>query len=370
MEIGMFRFRTIVYLAASVLSLLAAAVPAFAVDYIQGFDVYNGNGAVNWTTAKNGGYSFAFVKATEGVDFTDARFSTNMSGANAAGVNVGPYHFCRIDSKNGGAFTSYDGSAFAIGSDPWLDATSEAADFIQVIRPYYTAGNYLPPVADAERFPNFGSTSLNRTFISNWIQLFSDTVYNALGVRPIIYTGQSSANSNFTSAVAGAHKLWVAWWKGTGTTSPPVPANTPSWPPWTFWQWSDGSDAIALASPVPGTSGQIDRDVFYGTAAQLSALLVRNAPGDYNHNGEVDAADYALYRNLAGSTINLFLAADGNNNQALDAGDYTYWRARFGQAAGSGAGESLDVSGVPEPATMLLAVMAGLAVSFRRRVRF
>ncbi len=365
----MFRFRSTAYSAVTVLSVLATALPSLAVDFIQGFDVYNGNGAVNWTTAKNGGYSFAFVKATEGVDFTDARFSTNMTGANAAGVYVGPYHFCRMDSKNGVAFTSYDGSSFGVGSDPWLDATSEAADFIQAIRPYYTAGNYLPPVADAERFPNFGSTSLNRTFISNWVQLFSNTVYNALGVRPIIYTGQSSANSNFTSAVTGAHKLWVAWWKGTGTTSPPVQSNTPSWPPWTFWQWSDGSDAIALASPVPGTSGQIDRDVFYGTAAQLTALLVHNVPGDYNHDGEVDAADYVLYRSLAGSTIDLLLAADGNNNQALDGGDYSYWRGRFGQVAGNGTGDSLEVLGVPEPVSMWLAVIAGLARITLWRVR-
>jgi GH25 family lysozyme M1 (1,4-beta-N-acetylmuramidase) len=362
------------YFTASVLFLLVEAEPSLAVDYIQGFDVYNGNGAVNWTTAKNGGYSFAFVKATEGVDFTDARFNTNMSGANAAGMYVGPYHFCRIDSKNGVAFTSYDGSPFAVGSDPWLDATSEAADFIQVIRPYYTAGNYLPPVADVERLPNFGSTSLNRTFISNWVQLFSDTVNNALGVRPLIYASRDNANTNFTSAVAGAHKLWIAWWKGTGTTSPPVPANTPSWPPWTFWQWSDGSDATAQGSQVPGTTVSVDRDVFSGTAAQLTALLVHNVPGDYNHNGEVDAADYVMYRNLAGSTINLFLAADGNNNQALDAGDYTYWRARFGQVAGSGTGsggdgDSLGSVGVPEPASLLLVVIAGLAGLTRRRVR-
>lgn len=365
----MFRNSVVEVVATSALIVLVVAGPVLAVDYIQGFDVYSGDGAVNWTSAKNGGYSFAFVKATEGVNFVDSRFATNMAGANAAGVYVGPYHFCRVESKNGVAFTSYDGSPFAVGSDPWLDATSEAADFIQAIRPYYTVGNYLPPVADVERLPNFGSTSLNRTFISNWVQLFSDTINNALGVRPIIYASQSSANTNFTSAVASAHKLWVAWWKGTGTTSPPVRANTPSWPPWTFWQWSDGSDAIAQGAQVPGTSVSVDRDVFSGTAAQLAALLVHNVPGDYNHDAEVGAADYVLYRGLAGSTINLFLATDGNNSQTLDSGDYTYWRARFGQVAGSGAGDSIGTTSVPEPATMLLAVMAGLAGITLWRIR-
>src|SRR3954462_8803586 len=93
------------------------ALPAKAVTYIQGFDVYSGDGAVNWTSVKNGGYSFAFVKATEGVNFTDSRFATNMAGATSAGVYVGPYHFCRIDSYNGVPFTSYNGGSFPVGSD-------------------------------------------------------------------------------------------------------------------------------------------------------------------------------------------------------------------------------------------------------------
>src|SRR4051812_43780388 len=83
-------------------AIIAAASSGFAltgraVTYINGFDVYNGDGAVNWTSAKNGGYQFAFVKATEGVDFIDARFTTNMNGAQSAGVLVGPYHFARPD---------------------------------------------------------------------------------------------------------------------------------------------------------------------------------------------------------------------------------------------------------------------------------
>ena len=67
-------------------AILIGASPASAVTYIQGFDVYTGDGAVNWATAKAGGYDFAFVKATEGVNFVDSRFTTNMSGANSAGA--------------------------------------------------------------------------------------------------------------------------------------------------------------------------------------------------------------------------------------------------------------------------------------------
>src|SRR6185503_12876642 len=121
---------------------LAPAMPVRA--YIQGIDVYSGDGAVTWSTVKNAGYDFAYVKATEGVNFVDSRFATNMQNANAAGLYVGPYHFCRVDSKNGVPFTSYDGLPFPVGSDPYLDATSEAVDFIEAIRPYYLSGSNLP----------------------------------------------------------------------------------------------------------------------------------------------------------------------------------------------------------------------------------
>ncbi|HEX4414796.1 MAG TPA: glycoside hydrolase family 25 protein [Lacipirellulaceae bacterium] len=331
------------------LAVVTLATSACAVTYINGFDVYTGDGAVNWTTVKNAGYQFAFVKATEGVNFIDSRFTTNMNGAHNAGVLVGPYHFTRIESKDGVAFTSYDGNPFPVGSNPYLDATSEAADFIQSIRPFYTSGSYLPPVADVETFPSFGSSTLNRTFVSNWLQLFSDSVQNAIGVRPMIYTSQSAANTYFTSTVAGEHKLWEAVWKGTGTVSPPTQANTPSWPLWTFWQWSDGADSIAEASQVPGTSVSVDRDVFAGTTQQLNALLVHVIPGDYNHDGHVDGTDWTVWHNTRGSIVNL--AADGNNNQVVDTGDYTLWLAH-----------------VPEPTSATLLATAILA-AFARRSR-
>jgi GH25 family lysozyme M1 (1,4-beta-N-acetylmuramidase) len=338
---------------------------AHADTYIQGIDVYNGDGAVNWTTAKNAGIQFAFVKATEGVNFVDARFAANMQNANAAGVYVGPYHFCRVDSKNGVPFTSYDGSPFTPGSDPYLDATSEAIDFIDAIRPYYRSGYYLPPVADVEGLPDFGNASLNKTFISNWVQLFSDTVNHALGFRPMIYTSKSKANSIYTSAVAASHDLWIAWWKGTGTTSPPVPSDTPLWDPWLFWQWSATGSVAGV--PGSGIDHDCDKDVFYGTMQQLTSLLVHNVLGDYNHDGVVDAADYSVWRDTRGSTTNL--AADGNGNDQIDAGDYTVWKSHFGEVAGGGAGAAAQSSSaVPEPNSAVILLLALIVLVTKSRL--
>jgi hypothetical protein len=311
------------------------------------------------------------VKSTEGVNYVDPKFTANMQGAHNAGVYVGPYHICRVDSKNGVVFNTYDGQPFPVNSDMWLDATSEAVDFIEAIRPYYLSGSYLPPVADIETSVieklGFTSTSLRKTYVSNWVQLFSDTVNQALGVRPMIYVSKSSANTYYSDSVAASHKLWVAWWKGD-TTSPPLQSDTPKWGPWTFWQYTN----LELVPGVPGSEGppaydREDGDAFYGTMAQLTSLLVHNVPGDYNHNGVVDQGDYVVWRKTMGSAVNL--GADGNGNSVIDQGDYTFWRARFGQTgSGNGAGDSLLQSGVPEPTSVLL-VLAGAAmgVAVRRR---
>ena len=374
------------------LAVIVVSLPAGrALAYINGLDVYSGDGTITWSTVKNAGYDFVFVKATEGVDFIDSKFTTNMSGASAAGMYVGTYHLARPDSKNLVPWTSYNGQPFAFDSptqtnrDAWLDATSEAADYIDVIRPYYfQTGNtrFLPPVADIEtsKIPNFGNDTLNDTFISNWVQVFSDAIYNAIGIRPIMYLSKSNANENWTPTIKAEHPLfWVAWYKQTGTTSPPTAADNPNWAPWSFWQWSNGRDAVAQANQIPGTSSSIfhDRDVFSGTLAQLDSLKVQLVPGDYSHNGVVDMADYVLWRKqMSYPTAQYnaysiaFLGADGNSSDKVDAGDYAFWRARYGRTlSGAGAGSEVDPLGVPEPTAIALILTTAAARLLVRRER-
>lgn len=351
--------------------------------FLNGLDVYSGDGTITWSSVKNAGYDFVFVKANEGVNATDSRFATNMSGAAAAGMYVGPYHFAHVESLSPDGtpnFNNYTGGAFAYDSpiqanrDAWLDATREAVDFIKLIRPYYQqTGNthYLLPVSDIEQafMPSPATQALKTEFVTNWAELFAQTVYDALGVRPIIYLSKSSANTNFSNAFKPKQPFWIAQYKGTGTSSPPVQSDTPNFPLWSFWQWSDGSDAIAQANQIPGTSTTIDhdRDVFNGTLAQLDALTVQNVRGDYNHNNTVDSGDYVLWRKeMSYSTAKYnaysiaFLGADGNLNNQVEAGDYTYWRSQFGKTlSGSGAGSDLDSSGVPEPCAISLLLSGG-----------
>ena len=94
------------------------------------------------------------------------------------------------------------------------------------------------------------------------------------------------------------------------------------------------------------------------TIADARLLPLSSAlPGDYNRDGFVNAADYAVWRDTFGAR-GTDLAADGNGNDEVDAGDYDVWRAHFGQAA---AGSSTSSDAIPEPTAWLLMV-AGLVL--------
>lgn len=58
-----------------------------------GVDVSVHQGRIDWSKVERDHIRFAYIKASEGIDFTDARFSTNWNEARAAGLDVGAYHF-------------------------------------------------------------------------------------------------------------------------------------------------------------------------------------------------------------------------------------------------------------------------------------
>jgi hypothetical protein len=85
------------------------------------------------------------------------------------------------------------------------------------------------------------------------------------------------------------------------------------------------------------------------------ATTPQGVDGDYNNNGVVDAADYALWRN--GGPLQNEIATVGN----VTPEDYTEWMARFGNVSGSGAG--LYGAAVPEPGTILLPLFGWSAIT-------
>jgi hypothetical protein len=86
-------------------------------------------------------------------------------------------------------------------------------------------------------------------------------------------------------------------------------------------------------------------------------------PGDFNDDGNVDAADYVIFRKYAGTMT--ALPNDDGIGGTVGTAHYDLWRDHFGESA-PGAGTAAGA--VPEPSCLLL-VLGGLtAFPLRRRV--
>jgi lysozyme len=213
--------------------------PTPSPTFLEGIDVSHHQGAIDWPRVASAGKRFAFVRASAGTLTSDSRYAANLSGARAAGLAVGSYHFANPDTAAN-------------------DASNEAAWFLQTAS---IASGDLLPVLDLEV-----SNGLSPAALTAWAQTWLGQVSASTGVRPIIYTNPSFWSTSMANtewfARNGYTVLWVAHW--TTARQPSVPAGNWAGLGWSFWQHSS-------TGSVPGISGAVDLDRFNG--ASLPAAL-------------------------------------------------------------------------------------------------
>src|SRR4051812_21414328 len=211
------------------------------VSGLPGLDVSHWQGTINWTTVKNQGAQFAYIKATEGTSYRDPQFSANYTNAYYAGLIRGAYHFAQPASSTGAAQADY----FAAHGGGWSRDNQT-----------------LPGMLDIEYNPN-GSTcyGLSQASMRSWITSFLNEYHAKTGRWATIYTTTDwwKTCTGNTSAYAGNDPLAIARYSSTVGTLPA------GWGFYTFWQWAD-------SGTFPG-----DQDVFNGSAARLTALA-NNTP--------------------------------------------------------------------------------------------
>ena len=192
---------------------------------LLGIDVSHYQGVIDWPKVADAGVKFVFIKATDGATVADPMAKTNASGAAAAGLPFGFYHFWR----------------------PTDDWRAQADFFLSVIddaAPLANAG-ILPNVLDIE----VGSLSEdNQGDALSWLKA-------APGQIAIVYVSPSYARFNLTDPAWIQYPLWSAHY-----TELPQP-NTDKWPTWMFWQ-RQGNGTI------PGISTPVDIDWFNGSDFQ------------------------------------------------------------------------------------------------------
>ncbi|MEV5888803.1 glycoside hydrolase family 25 protein [Nonomuraea fuscirosea] len=192
---------------------------------LQGIDVSNWQGTVDWAGHAEAGVAFAFAKATEGGDYTDKWFARNWNGMRESWIVCGAYHFAR----------------------PKGDPVEQARHFLNVIR---SAGGLRR--GDLIALDLEDDDGLRPERVARHARRWCHHVERHTGVRPFIYTFQAFAHGGNCAGLA-EYPLWIAS-PHSPRGRPPVPR---PWRDWTIHQYA--------SSPV-------DRNVFHGTRQELTRL--------------------------------------------------------------------------------------------------
>ncbi|WP_197287149.1 GH25 family lysozyme [Planomonospora sphaerica] len=228
---------------------------------VVGTDVSNWTGDIDWEAAAGAGAAFAFVHASEGVDYVSPRFAAQYGGAAEAGLLRGAYHFAQ-PHESGGA---------------------EQADFFVRNGGRWTSdGRTLPGVLDLEDNPYGKKNRLDNCYgltpeqAVAWVGDFTRRYRQRTGKDAIIYTTTSWWRTcTGDSRAFGRNPLWLARW---GTEPGELPAG---WKRHTFWQSADRSGSL------PG--GQ---NSFNGTPSRLKALT--RAPSKIRLTGAARGDTYTV----------------------------------------------------------------------------
>lgn len=210
-------------------------------DFVDGLDVSHWQGDINWNKVVNAGYVFTFVKATEGIGWTDVKFHENMREGTAAGGMMGVYHFARPDYGH--------------------SAKEEAEYFLSEVGDYLESG-YLRPVLDFEVGEEFSKQETTA-----WVMEWMETVETRAGVEPLIYTGVWRAK-NYLGEEVTKYDRWVAYWTCEPEPSFDIPP-TGKWADWSFWQYYGPDGCGKNAGYVPGVKKNIDLNIFNGVESGL-----------------------------------------------------------------------------------------------------
>jgi GH25 family lysozyme M1 (1,4-beta-N-acetylmuramidase) len=224
---------------------------------VFGIDVNAKQGPVlDWAAALSNGYSFAYVKATEGDEdgkqFWNAYFEDQVKGARAAGLVVGVYHYAA----------------------PETNSPEDEAEYFVKLAGQYVHEGYLRPALDIEEVKGPTSTGVS---LSEWIVRWIEAVREKTGVEALVYTDSDYANRMLEDWLADpttGYELWLSQWKCSSRGSPDCGIWDDRWAFWQYWAPTEATINGCGHNTIPGIGADTDVDVFNGGMAKLRTYLI------------------------------------------------------------------------------------------------
>jgi lysozyme len=198
---------------------------------VAGIDVSHHQGEIDWPRVAADDVEFAFIKATEGRDFSDPRFAFNWEASGASGIARGAYHFFTFCSAG----------------------LEQAEHFLRVVPPEPGA---LTPVADVEFGGNCTSYE-DLEVVRQELDVFLREVERAWGRKPILYLTFRS-KLQIADARFDGYPVWFRniFWR--------LPSDASSL--WSVWQHADDGEVSGIAGPV-------DRNVLHPDVSVASITI-------------------------------------------------------------------------------------------------
>lgn len=194
---------------------------------VMGIDVSGHTRRVDFRKAKKQGFSFVFLKATEGATYLDKTFQSRYTQSKQAGLPVGAYHFFKFNKPG----------------------KLQAINFLGQVK---GKSFELPLVLDIEEWQN--PTLKSRKEIIKEIGEFLAVVENKTGQRMLLYTNENGCRKFIKGHFS--NDIWICSFKHKPSIHKP----------WTFWQYSHkGQFSFA--------KGFVDINAFHGTNTQWQAYL-------------------------------------------------------------------------------------------------
>jgi lysozyme len=226
----------IAYIASGPERPLAPQRPSYSA---RGIDVSHHQGIIDWARLPAQKVRFVYLKASEGADWVDPLFVSNIASAPPRGIALGAYHYFTLCAPGG----------------------AQAANFLHVISLVRALG--LPPAVDLEFVGNCAARPPRDRLIRE-LTAFAGAVRAQTRSDVVLYVSRSFFEQYISNTPFAASPLWVR----------NLPGET---------AFARGRRVIirqfASQARVRGVAGPVDVDLFTDMDATYGRLFAGHAPG-------------------------------------------------------------------------------------------